>query len=476
MKFITKPYEHQLEGLNKSEKLQDLALFWEQGCGKTKGMIDILRSKYYYYKGLQRTLIISPLVTLQNWKREFGIHSTIPEKHIVVLNKSGKKRMKDFVEAVSLDNVLCVPKIVIINYEALQSKELTKAILEWRPSILVCDESHLLKNYKSLRAKTVYKISKECRHRYILTGTPILNTALDIFQQFLILDGGETFGQNFFTFRATYFIDENGGWSNKPGHFPKFVEKEDTYEKLHGLIYKKALRVLKDDCLDLPPLIEQRVDVPLGKEQARIYKEMKKDFIAFIEDKAVTAQVAVTKALRLQQIVSGYAMTEDKKEVDLKDNPRLATTKELLEQLTPNHKVILWCSFKNNYKQLSKICDELGILHVFLTGEQSSDEKQESMDKFNNEKNIRVIIANRRAGGIGINLVAASYSIVYSRNFSLGEENQSKARNHRGGSEIHEKIVKIDLVASETIDELVLEALQKKQNISDKIVEWKTKL
>ena len=97
-----------------------------------------------------------------------------------------------------------------------------------------------------------------------------------------------------------------------------------------------------------------------------------------------------------------------------------------------------------------------------LTGDHNSKEKGEQVDLFQNDPECRVIIANRGAGGVGVNLTAASYSIVYSRNFRLDEELQSEARNHRGGSEIHEQIVKIDLVAADTIEMGVLESLSNK--------------
>ena len=137
-----------------------------------------------------------------------------------------------------------------------------------------------------------------------------------------------------------------------------------------------------------------------------------------------------------------------------------------------NHKCILWCSFRANYVQLGRLCTEMGINHVFLTGEQNLEGKKHAMDSFNSDESCSVIIANRRAGGIGINLVTASYSIVYSRNFSLGDELQSEARNHRGGSQIHDQIVKIDIAAKDTIDEHVLMALKNKQDISKKVIDF----
>jgi SNF2 family DNA or RNA helicase len=102
----------------------------------------------------------------------------------------------------------------------------------------------------------------------------------------------------------------------------------------------------------------------------------------------------------------------------------------------------------------------------------SVKEKQESMDRFQKDNDCRVMIANRKAGGIGVNLTAASYSIVYSRNFSLSDELQSEARNFRSGSEIHEKITKIDLAAKDTIDIRVLESLSNKEFTSEQIIGW----
>ena len=83
----------------------------------------------------------------------------------------------------------------------------------------------------------------------------------------------------------------------------------------------------------------------------------------------------------------------------------------------------------------------------------------------------KVVVANRKAGGIGINLVEASYSIVYSRNFDLNDELQSEARNHRKGSEMHEKITKVDYVSKDTVDEACLKALRNKEKIGSRVVD-----
>lgn len=479
MKYKThQPYPHQLDIMRLSQTQDDVALFWEMGTGKTFGLINILRLKYGKNKRLMRTLILSPIVTLHNWQEEIEMHSNVPKTKVHIITGSGAKRVKKLHNAVYTPLGDVAESIIILNYEALLTKGIFDLLMKWNPEIVVGDEIHYVKNYKSKRAKALIKLSVEAKHRFALTGTPILNSIVDIFMQYKFLDNGATFGRNYFDFVGMYMRDENASWSNRPGHFPKLVAREEMYDDLNEKILSKATRIRKADVLkDLPPLIKIQRRVDMSSEQRKMYKEMERDFLTWVKSKegessAVVAQLAVTKALRLQQIVTGFVTNDDKEVIEIQGkNPRIEAVQEILSQVVSNHKIILWCCFKFNYKQLGKLCKKMNIEHVFITGEQSAREKQEAINSFRDDDGTRVVIANRRAGGIGINLVEASYSIVYSRNFSLGEELQSEARNHRGGSQIHESVTKIDLVSPETIDEHVLEALSNKQEISNKVID-----
>lgn len=472
LQFKLKPYDWQFNAMEKAEQSSCFAFLAEVGSGKTGALINTLRLRYGHQARIMKTVIFTPLITLYNWGNEFKKHSNIPDNDILILSKAAK-RNKDFAKFISRDS-----GIVIVNYEAVLNEDFFKLLKKWGIEIIVCDEMHYIKNYKSKRSKAICDLAVNTKYRFGLTGTPILNSPMDIFMQWKFLDLGERFGTNFFRFRAKYFQDANAAWSGREKHFPKFEFIPDMAAEFHNKIYEVAVRVTKEQCLDLPPLIVKDIKVPLSPEQQKYYDEMKRDFITFVKDsndkpRAVVAQIALTKALRLQQICCGYMTTEDGQEINMKKVPRLDVLKELLEQITPDHKVIVWCSFKNNYKQIGSVCEELGLGHGFITGEMTLDEKKNTMDRLKSDDACRVVIANRRAGGIGINLIEASYSIVYSRNFSLGEEIQSEARNYRGGSEMHDRIVKINLVAPSTIDELVAEALASKQDISDKIIDLK---
>jgi len=340
---------------------------------------------------------------------------------------------------------------------------------------VVLDEAHYCKNHQAKRSKTIHAMAAKADHRIIATGTLITNGVTDAFMPYKILDNGETFGTNFYTFQRTYMYDENQAWAHLHSHFPKWAPRPEMLDDLQSKIYSKGIRVNKEDCVDLPPFTQEVFAVELSPSQRKAYKAMEDDFVAFVEENAKkgisVATTAMTKSLRLQQIVSGYVKTDEGEEIEFEDNPRLDALEELISSLHVKHKVIIWCSFTNNYKQIGKMLTRMKIKHVFITGDETLDQKRESMDALNSDPATRVCVANRKAGGIGVNLVAASYSIVFSRNFSLEQELQSRDRNYRGGSNIHERVTKIDLCARDTVDEIVTASLCAKEDVSDRIIE-----
>lgn len=333
--------------------------------------------------------------------------------------------------------------------------------------------SQRVKDAKSKRTKLCIELADITPYKLLLTGTPILNTAMDIWSQFRILDKGETFDRNFYAFRARYFYDRNANMPTSK-HFPDWRPLPGLAETFNKLIYAKATRVLKKDCLDLPPLVRQRVEVDLSPEQERMYIAMRDEYVAYMGTKACVASIALTKILRLQQMVSGFWVDdEEDKPRSFKDNPRLIVLKELLRDVAHTSKVIVWASFRHSYIDLIKVCEELEIAHVCLYGGMTDKSRQVSIDSFQTDNKVRVMIANPAAGGVGITLTAASYMIYYSRTFSLEHDLQSEARAHRGGSEIHDKITRIDIVTPGTVDEVILDALERKENLASDILRIK---
>lgn len=470
------PYKHQLDAVEFFQDKKDGNLFFEMGCGKTGTAILTYRNWCRKEGRLLRCLVVAPSVVLHNWKDEFGMFSKIvPDKIIPLTRGTGKQKAETMYR-----HVLPVVEgmIVNVNYEALLNEELFKAIEVWNPEVIIFDEIHYVKNSTAKRSKLCTRLAERSLYRLGLTGTPILKNSMDMYGIFRTVDLGKAFGTNMYVFQAKYLIDKNA--RNPHVNFPAWVDNPKSYEELNQKIYAKSLRKLKSECLDLPDLIKVQRYVDWSPKQKKAYDELKRDFLTFIESRkkdgepeSVTANLAVVKAIRMLQVASGFVTTDEGEIHEFDNVPRLDAVEELLKEIVVEgqEKCILWCSYKHNYKMLARVCTKLGIKHCFITGEQATNEKRESEVAFQKDPTVMVVIANRGAGGVGINLTAASHSIVYSRNFSLAEDLQSEARNHRGGSEVHEKIVKIDLAIKDSIDETVLNALLGKHQVSRDILD-----
>lgn len=452
-------YKWQEEAIKRARHTDQLALLAEMGTGKTCAMIHILKEhkEHELLAGNKiKIIIFTPAVTIFNWKEEF----TKFAPDLFYVEALDAKERKKF----SFDSTA---EVVVTNLEALQDKAFTKNLKVWAPMVMVIDEMHRIKNYQSKRAKEAVAIGDMTTYRYGLTGTAILNSPQDIYMQWRYLDKGQSFGKSFFSFRAKYFTNAN---AHKPWlTFPDWQPIKDKYPIMQNIIYNNAIRVKKEECLDLPPLVEKVIKLKLTSQQAKMYKQMKNDFLAVVgEDSRAVADIALTKGLRLMQICSGH-LKDDKGETHVFETPKLSATMSLLEDI--EGKVIVWCSFKQDISALAEAMDKNKIIFTTLTGEQSTKEKQEAIELFQKDTSVKVMLANRKAGGIGVNLTAANYSIIYSRNFSLEDELQSDARNYRGGSEIHDKIVKINLVIEDTIDEHLLSAIKQKDITASKIID-----
>lgn len=126
---------HQKDAVWKSSFKPDMFLAWEMGTGKSCATINMIRQRFAEEKRMMKTLILAPLIVLKNWKKEFDLFSKINQKAIQVLDGPIAKR---------IDNIQGFdgPRILILNYDALQNENLVKALLAWGPEILVADECH----------------------------------------------------------------------------------------------------------------------------------------------------------------------------------------------------------------------------------------------------------------------------------------------------------------------------------------------
>lgn len=494
-------WQHQIEGIEKAKGKPGFGFFMEMGTGKTRAMIEVLRHLQEKTGRPLRTVVIAPPVVVPQWKQEFIKYSDMDPGKIILLNGSGSKRAQTIRHqgfyGTGVETLL-YNKIFVANYSILNMPLPLSWLAKWEPEVVVLDESHRLKNPSTKSSKAAYELANPMNIQtrqlapkpftFILTGTPILNSPSDLFQQFKIMLGGfpcpDRMIYNFFEFRSRYFKDRNAGMP-KQVYFPKFEPKtlekdgEDSVSVLSRVIDPFIYRKTKAECLDLPEEISTNVPVEMGKEQAQAYESMERDFIAYVGSSACVAQLAIVKALRLMQITSGFMSLHSQGEEDapkpyfFTEDLKLLALKELLEQIRDEgKKVLIWSVWRPTFGRIEQACIDVGLKVVQCHGGVSMKDKMEAVQRFKQDPYTSVFLGHPMSGGIGLNLVEAPYSIFYSRNFSLEQYLQARSRNHRGGAKEagHQSITHYDLYCRGTIEEMVLERLSGKEEVSGKIL------
>jgi SNF2 family DNA or RNA helicase len=463
MNFKTQPFMHQLNTLERIKDRDYYALFWEMGTGKTKEAIDLIRYRCYEKGEAISVLIICPKIAILNWVDEFKIHSTL-EKVVQPLNENRYKK-----EVALKDKS---KKIFIVNFESV--KPMFNALYK-RWDMIIVDESQRIKNMQAISTKAIIKIGDLSRFRYILSGTPILNNPIDIFSQYRFLDGGFTFGKSFTTFRLSYFINVNADLAAKAGNNFKYFPKWELNKMLANTFKQKvqsiASVIKKEDCLDLPPKVYKTIHLEMGDKQRKMYEEMKKELIAEINDTKMytVASTAAVKIMRLRQISSGFARLDGVETLAVfSDNPKMDALEDLLEEITINHKCIIWCAFRHD---IEAIRDKFKIYNPsVIYGGTDANEKYDQQNKFRKDNTCRIMIAHPKSAGLAINLVEASYAIYYSQGFELENRLQSEDRCHRPGSQVHDKITYIDLIYKNSVDVSISKALKNKKDIGSDVL------
>lgn len=452
-----------------------LFILFDLGTGKTGTVCSIVRGLWNQKRERLSTLIFAPMTILKQWKREFGNFTRIPEDLVYVLEGSGAKRLKQF------ERFMTETKgrgIVVLSYSSTRMPQLMEALRSWKPEVLVLDECHLVKNPTAMVTKEITKIADKSIFKYLMTGTPVLKNAMDLYSQFRILDGGATFGDSFFIFRKRYFVDKNAHMP-RANYFPKWDVRPESMNFFNSALARVACMARKEECLSLPPLIEERVLCGMGAEQAKVYESMKQEFVAFVADKrggdepiALVASFAIVKSIRLQQILAGFVLREDGSAQWFDDVPRLESLKELLEQVAgAGEQVIVWCDFTHCYSVLLDILEKVGLPPALLSGTVTAEQKSEAIEGFKSGK-YRALVANPQSGGAGLDLYNARVAIYYTRPYNSGAFWQSQGRNYRGGSEMHEKVLHYHLYCEGTMDEVIMQCLLSKGDIAKAILNF----
>ena len=283
-KFKTKPYKHQLKALEVSWNKSYFAYFMEMGTGKSKVLLDNMAVLYDQGK-INGALIVAPKGVIGTWyDQEIPTHLPDHVESKVVLwqaliNQKQQKKLNVLFEEGEDFHIL------IMNVEAFSTQkgvDFAYKFLSCHNALMAIDESTTIKNPDAKRTKNICTLSKHAKYRRILTGSPVTKSPLDLYKQCDFLEPELLGHTSYYTFRTRYAVMKT---ANFGGRSVQIVVGYRNLEELADKLKVFSYRVLKDECLDLPPKTYMKRIIKLTPEQEKIYKQMKHLAMAQMEGK-----------------------------------------------------------------------------------------------------------------------------------------------------------------------------------------------
>jgi len=403
-KFKRKPLPHHKESISFLKGKQRAILADDMGLGKTYSSIGASTEVGANYK-----LITCPKHLMINWKREIQFFS-----NNVTIIKDGKEKWNP-------------AEYTILNYEKVG--KYLEQIREQGFGVIIADEAHVLKNYKTLKSKNFGKlIARSKAHVWLLTGTPIANRPRDYYNLLKICKHPLTV--------------EQGRWTPTDNAWIRFGKKycagkytgygwdfagASNVEDLHQQTKEYVLRRTKETHLDLPD--KTISPVYLGLENWSDYKVAVKE--AYQEKYRASRDVDSSKygsdPLAAEQLVTFSIIRKFLAYEKINDGSTLGLIEDALEE---DKKVVV---FTNYTGVIDALAEQLGSSCTYIDGRLKDKEKQERVDRFQEDPTCKIIICNYKVGKVGWNLTAGRVSIMNDLDWSPEANMQAQDRTYRIG-------------------------------------------
>lgn len=411
----------------------------EMGLGKTIQVIAYLSTVTRAVTGLP-SLIVCPASLVLNWAEECARFA--PSLQVSVILGTVPERTALLANLGSTD-------VLVTSYDLLKRDTERYENLSFYCCVL--DEAQNVKNQTTRASHSVKAIV--CRHRFVLTGTPVENRLSELWNLFDFLMPGYLFTQKRFEDKI-----------EKP-----IIQSDDpaARRQLLTLVHPFMLRRLKADVLkELPPKVEHLRKIALSTEERKTYlaavEAAKQEMLASNAGKFQIFAVLT----RLRQICCDPNLCYSNFEGPAS---KLDACLELCAGLVENgHQILLFSQFTSMLDILAGRLDDAGISHYTLEGSTEKTRRAQLVKEFN-AGGASIFLISLKAGGTGLNLTAADVVIHYDPWWNMAAQNQATDRAHRIGQQAHVQVYK--LIAKDTIEERILELQNKKQSLLDFVSE-----
>lgn len=461
--FKTPCFKHQLEGFDYGMKHDRWLLGDDQGLGKTKQVIDIAVARKQTM-GYSHCLIVCGVNGLKwNWANEIVKHS---DEKAYILGQRMKKRTGEIYIGSNKDKLYDIQHLdeldayfIITNVETLRDEAIASEIENWihsdsdcKINIVAADEVHKMKNPASQQGKAFIKLDSDVR--IAMTGTPLMNSPLDLY---IILRWLGYEKHAFYSFKKHYAIF--GGYGDY--EIVGYRNLDELEEQLQSIM----LRRLKKNVLDLPEktYIDEYVD--MLPKQAVIYKEIKAEIKANINMIEISPN-PLAEMIRLRQ-ATGYTGILSSQ---IQCSAKLDRMEELVDDATANgNKVVIFSNWTQITSAIVERLQSKGRNPLVITGETPDSLRQQYIDDFQTFANHNIMIGTTGALGTGVTLTAASVMILMDEPWSMALREQAVDRCHRIGQ--NNNVTIYTLMCKGTIDEKIHKLVYEKGEMSDKIVD-----
>ena len=459
-------YKYQIEGVHFLEQKNGRALIAdEMGLGKTVQVLSWLK----LHPEFSKVLVICPASLKINWQREAEKWALLDME---ILNGTTPHKIKS--------------NDVIINYDILSYWEKHLKLKQF--DVIIFDEAHYIKNNKAKRTKAFKRLVKSVPRLIALTGTPIENKPIEIYNIVKVID------PSIFPDATDFAIEFCGAKKTRFGWDKNGATNTLRLNKILSssiMIRRKKVDVLKD----LPE--KQIIKVPFEINNRIEYDQAETEFVEFLKKKFNTENLTEEILEELKQFakrndieVSEELTTDEIRLIKEHKFERIASAPvlaqiELLKQLAVKGKIdqiIEWIEnflesgeklvvFAVHKKVVSQLMEKFKHIAVKVDGSVSQKQRQEAVDKFQKDIKTRLFIGNIKAAGVGITLTAASNAAIIEFTWSPGELNQAADRIHRITQT--KQVTIWNLVGESTIEEKIITLLKKKEKVITKILDGK---
>ncbi|GAB4504809.1 MAG: hypothetical protein Fur0043_18030 [Anaerolineales bacterium] len=400
-------------------------------------------------RDVQSVLVICPASLKHQWAREIRRFTPLS---VLVVEGGALDRRK-------LYNTPSFFKI--INYELVRHD--LDELLKLRPDLIILDEAQRIKNWRTKTAMMVKSLPS--RYAFVLTGTPLENRIDELYSIFQFLDP-RILGPLWYFNDRFYELEKRESGTYK-------VLGYKNLDQLRALIKPYLLRRTRDEVLkDLPERVDNHFFVEMTDPQWKAYQEFQETvarLLAAARRRPLTPkehEILLMSLVKMRLICNALALHDKDippREAE-KTAPKLGEFEEILaEQIASNgHKAVVFSQWANMLALTEPVIQRLGVSYVKLTGDVPSSQRGALIQKFFDDPECRVFLSTD-AGGVGLNLQAASLVINLDLPWNPAVLEQRIARAHRHGQSSSVQV--INLVAKDTIEERMLDTLAAKKNV-----------